>query len=262
MYLELPDNRKIYYAVQGNPAGKPIVCINGLSQSTLAWTGLSEQLGQEYRMILLDLIFQGQSDKTGDTRSISTHADDVAHLLQHLKLGTVNIVGISYGSIVAQNMLIRHSQKIEKAVLLSTYAKATARAVENTKMCEHAFEKGGMALLIDVLYALSLGPEFYEAPPMPIAQLKALTVKINNGEAILKLIDALKNEPIYLEELKQVTTPTLIVHGEYDFLYPPEVAKVAAEAMPRARFECIKGVGHTLNVEAVLDVAELIKGFL
>ena len=67
----------------------------------------------------MDFIFQGKSDKTGEWRDFDTHANDVISVLDYLKIKQPNIVGLSYGSIVAQNMAFKNPERISKLILIS-----------------------------------------------------------------------------------------------------------------------------------------------
>ncbi|MBU2510437.1 alpha/beta hydrolase [bacterium] len=262
MYLTLSDGEKIFYTLQGNPKGQPLLCLNGLSQSTVTWTALTSLLEKDFQVILMDFIFQGQSYKKATSRSLSRHADDVIELLDKLGLQQTLLAGISYGSIVSQNLLLRYPERIKKAALLATFAQKTARYREFDQLLHQSLELGGLEHLINTLYPFVLGPEFFENPPLPIPQLKKLSLDINEGQAIRKLMDALMTEEDYLSHLHKVNVSTLVIHGEYDFLCLPYMGKAVAEAIPEARFELLENIGHTLNVEAVPQLAKLLKGFL
>ena len=261
MYCDLADGRKVFYVVKGNPEGKPVLFLNGLSQSTAVWTGLSSMLEKDYKIILMDFVYQGQSDKTGEGRSLSQHADDVVSLMDLLDLRRVNLTAISFGSIVAQNILIRHTDRIEKIVLLSSYEKTTARFREIDKLLHQALELGGLKHMVDVLYPLVLGPAFFEAPPLPIDQLKELGLAINDGQAIKKLMIALLAEGDYSSQLKKIDVPTLVAHGEHDFLCLLEMGKDLAQVIPNSKFEIVSGVGHTLNIEAIPQITTILSDF-
>ena len=63
MFCKTHDGLNLYYEVQGNPsAAKTIVFLNGLSQSTIAWILTIPYFKDNYRIVLMDFIFQGQSD--------------------------------------------------------------------------------------------------------------------------------------------------------------------------------------------------------
>lgn len=262
MYCELPDGQKIFYEDFGNQAGKPVLFINGLSQTTAAWTQLSSRLEKEYRILLVDLIFQGRADKICLHRTISEHANDAIYLVDHLGLEKINVVGISHGSVIAQNIMINHTHRVEKAALLSSFIKTTARYREIVKLFHQSIDQGGLKQMMDVLYPLALGPMFFEAPPMPIDKFKQLGLRNNEPMAIINLMVALLEEGDNTEKLKNIEIPTLVVHGEHDYLILSEMGEYLAQCLPDSRFELIKDVGHTLNIEAVPQLTTLLSDFL
>ena len=106
-----------------------------------------------------------------------------------------------------------------------------------------------------------MGPEFYENPTLPIDEIKELTLKINDDQAIDKLMTALMAEGDYKSELAESDISTLVLQGEYDFLCLPTMAKELADSIPQSHFKIIENVGHTLNIEAIPQVAEKFKDF-
>ena len=78
MTCKTGDGLNIYYEIQGNSkSSDTIVFLNGLTQVTVAWGLVTPYFKAQYKIILIDLIFQGQSDKTGEWRDFDRHADDV-----------------------------------------------------------------------------------------------------------------------------------------------------------------------------------------
>ncbi len=262
MFCSLKDGQKVFYEVRGNPEGNAILFLSGLSQSTQDWSSLCAQLGDTYHLVLMDLVFQGQSDKSGDVRSIGQHADNVIELLDHLHLETVSLVGISYGSVVSQNLMVHYPQRLEKIALLSTLANNTARFLEINNLWSNTLEQNGLQSMMDLVFPFSLGPLFFETPSMPIPQIKEMGLAINEGQAVMKLMQGLAKDSFYESQLGEINLPTLVIHGEYDFLCLPDMGRAVAEAIPGARFELIKGVGHTLNIEAIPQLSTLLKEFL
>jgi 3-oxoadipate enol-lactonase len=99
MVCSTTDNLNIYYEIQGNEAAKEtLVFLNGLSQSTASWLLTTPYFKENYKIVLIDFIFQGKSDKTGDWRTFDQHASDVISILNQLKVEKVIIIGLSYGS--------------------------------------------------------------------------------------------------------------------------------------------------------------------
>jgi 3-oxoadipate enol-lactonase len=66
MYFTNNNKEQIYYELRGNiSSSKCIVFLNGLSQSTAAWALMTPYFEKEYKILLVDFIFQGQSASAG-----------------------------------------------------------------------------------------------------------------------------------------------------------------------------------------------------
>jgi pimeloyl-ACP methyl ester carboxylesterase len=258
------DRKKLYYELHGRAcAERWLVFLNGLAQSTAAWALMLPFFKPAFRIVLLDFIFQGRSDKDGEARDFDRHAADVAGLLYSLGVKKVSLIGISYGSLVAQHFALNYPESLERLILLSTFANKTAyyEAIEHSWLS--ALEAGGSSLLFDVMLPLALGDNYFKRPPISLDVLRKANAEMNSdSSAIDKLMAALRLRGDYRGELRRVKTPTLVIHGEHDLLFPLSMGREAAEAIPGSRFEVIPGAGHTLNLEAVPETAALIARFM
>ena len=100
---------QLHVVETGNPRGRPIVFIHGISQCWLSWRRqLSSDLADDFRLVAMDLRGHGLSDKPregyGDSK---VWADDVKAVIQTLKLDHPVLVGWSYGPLVILDY-IRH----------------------------------------------------------------------------------------------------------------------------------------------------------
>ena len=264
MFCKTSDKLNLYYEITGNTEStKTLVFLNGLSQSTLAWAFVTPYFKKEYKIVLLDFILQGQSDKNSECRDFNRHATDVKGLLDELGIGKVIIVGLSYGSLVAQHFALLYPQQVEKLVLMSTFAHKTPyfEAIENA--WGRALETGGYPLLFDIMLPSVLGEEYFKNPIVPIELMRQARADLNaDATALFKLMLATKERPDYREKIREITAPTRIIHGEKDLLLPVHMAAEVHKSIRRSQLEIIPGVGHTLNLEAVPQSVAIIKKFL
>src|SRR5262245_48980111 len=110
---------KMYYEVHGS--GEPVVLLHGAFMTiTNNWTDWIGELSKTRKVIAVEM--QGHG-RTGDIdRDISSEnlADDVAALLDHLKIARADLIGYSMGGAVAMQCAIRHPDKVRKAVVISS----------------------------------------------------------------------------------------------------------------------------------------------
>lgn len=264
MYCKTTDNLNLYYEVIGNvQSHRTLVFLNGLSQSTLAWSLTTPHFQSEYKIVLLDLIFQGQSDKHAEYRDFDQHAADVKNLLQELRIEKATMIGLSYGSLVAQHFALKYPHYLERLVLMSTFAHKTPYFEAIEVAWGRAVEVGGYPLLFDIMLPSVLGEDYFANPLIPLDLMKQARAGANaDAQALLKLMRATKERPDYRERLKDIKTPTLILHGEKDLLLLPHMATEVHKHIPGSQLHIIPKVGHTLNLEAVPQSVALISKFL
>jgi len=263
MICKTKDGLDIYYEVQGNEnASETVVFLNGLTQSTVAWFFCVPFFKENYKIILMDFIFQGNSNKTGDSRTFDQHAADVNSILSAENILKINLVGLSYGSLVAQHFAVTYPEKLNKLVLLSTFAHKTAiyNAIELSWW--HSLEKGGYGLMFDTMMPFVLSEDYFSKPIIPIELLKKSREDLNqNSNAIFNLMRATKERPDFRPELKKIKSPTLIIQGEKDLLLPVYLAQEVQKNISNSNLIVVKHAGHTLNLEHVPEVCTHILGF-
>src|ERR1700752_2125480 len=116
--------------------------------------------------------------------------------------------------------------------------------------------------MLDVMLPSVLGENYFKNPIISIYLMKQARTDANNDSAALfKLMQATKERPDYRPMLKNITVPTLIIHGEKDLLLPVHLAAEVHNAIPRSRLEVIPNIGHPLNLEAIPQTSQLITGF-
>jgi pimeloyl-ACP methyl ester carboxylesterase len=96
----------------GDPAGRPVLFIHGVSQFRLAWRRqLSSGLGRDLRLVAMDLRGHGQSDRPADGYADSeAWADDVHGVITALDLDEPILCGWSYGGVVIGDYLKHYGE--------------------------------------------------------------------------------------------------------------------------------------------------------
>lgn len=253
----------MYYEIKGNTtSNKILVLLGGLTQSTIAWMGYVG-LEQDYKIVLIDLIFQGQSDIAPEARSFDEHAKDVYNLLKANSIDSANVIGISYGSAVLLRLMVNHPDMVSKGVIMAGFAHKTPMFDALGLAWARALEVGGYELMLDVMLPAVLSNNYFEHPIIPIEAIKnARKATPPDSDSIFKLMQATADSGDYRPFLTKVQCPTLVIVGAEDVLTTPALNKAIADAIPSAKYEEIPKVGHTLNLEAIPQTVQLIKQFV
>jgi 3-oxoadipate enol-lactonase len=240
-----------------------IIFLNGLTQSTMAWAFVTPAFKEKYRIILMDFIFQGQSTKEAKSRNFDQHAGDVRILLEHEQRKRVIMIGISYGSLVAQHFAVLYPEFLSRLVLISTFAHKTPYYDAVELSWWKALEAGGYNLMLDIMLPSVLSENYFSHPLVPISAMKEARKGLNQGaEAIFNLMKATRERKDFRKDLERINTPTLIIQGEKDLLLPVHMAEEVHKHIRNSRLVIIKNAGHTLNLEKVPEVCKTILEFL
>src|SRR5688500_823966 len=109
---------KMYYEVHGS--GDPVVLLHGSFMTiTNNWTGWIDELSKTRKVIVVEMQGHGRTADIKRDFSYENLADDVAALLDHLKIPRADLMGYSMGGGVAMQCAIRHPTKVRKVVSIS-----------------------------------------------------------------------------------------------------------------------------------------------
>jgi pimeloyl-ACP methyl ester carboxylesterase len=189
---------KMYYEVHGS--GEPVVLLHGAFMTiTNNWTGWIGELAKTRKVIAVEM--QGHGRTADIERDISQEnlADDVAGLLDHLKIPRADLIGYSMGGSVAMQCAIRHPDKVRKVVVISS-----------------VFRRDGMVKeALDVFPKLSA--DAFKDSPIEI-EYKKLSPTPDDFPKFVKRISAMatKGHDLGADELKATTAPMFFIHGDAD----------------------------------------------
>src|SRR5262245_21819306 len=109
---------KMYYEVHGS--GDPVVLLHGSFMTiTNNWTAWIGELAKTRQVIAVEMQGHGRTADIKRDFSYENLADDVAALLDHLKIPRADLIGYSMGGAVAMQCAIRHPDKVRKVVVIS-----------------------------------------------------------------------------------------------------------------------------------------------
>lgn len=275
------------YEDHGNPSDPPMLLIMGFGAQLTLWPiELVEALvGHGFRVIRYDNRDIGLSHKFDGVKApglikltllgklgitpkvpytLVDMADDGAGLLGALDIDQAHIVGASMGGMIAQRFAAHHSDKVLSLTsIFSTTGNPKLPAAKKEAMKalvtrpqsmeEEALVEHGMYL------SRTIGSPGYPSDPERLRQRVTENVRRSvYPEGPTRHLSAIVADGDRRPILKDITAPTLVLHGEDDPLVPVEGGRDTAAHIPGAKLKTIPGWGHDLPLALVDEVADAI----
>ncbi|HEY4408386.1 MAG TPA: alpha/beta fold hydrolase [Acidimicrobiia bacterium] len=253
---------KLYWESVGE--GPAVLLVAGQGMTVDGWWATIPVLARSFRVIAFDHRDTGRSSRMLWPYSVAQLADDAAAVLDAAGEQRAHMYGISFGSLVAQEMALRHPDRVEALVLGASTAGGLATTMPSS-LPRSFFARAG-----------AMGPE--EAEWAAVAYTYAERTRRFHPERIVADIAHRSSSPPealgYLHQalavaghdaydrLYQVVAPTLVVHGEQDVVVPPANAIVLAERIPDAQLRLWPGAGHMYIIDeprADRDIARFLR---
>ncbi|MBL8153976.1 MAG: alpha/beta hydrolase [Anaerolineae bacterium] len=270
-FLDVND-LQTYVVERGPTDGQPLLFIHGLYGSTFTWRGQLDTLAEAgYRAIAYDRPGAGLSAKPLDNDySPDAQADFAAALLDALGIDRAVIVGHSAGGNIAARFAVRHSDRIERLVLvdgavvgLSGPPPFIGRLIGFSPVTRWGQIILPLALTRENLAGALRG--FYADPGLVTPEVvdgywRAFqTADWPNG---LIGLSRDSSSPLAEETIRGITAPTLLIWGERDTVTPLAQGERLRDLLPDASLTIIPGVGHQPMEEAVEAFNAALLGFL
>ena len=244
----------IHYEVQGR--GVPLVLISGFGGGMESWVFQVPLLRTHFQLIRFENRGIGKTDSPPGPYTMTSLADDVIGLLDHLGIECANILGISMGGMVAQEIAINHPARVLKLVLASTYAcqddhsGLTSEYEAAVLRSGRVTEKGLYSFAFNNPWLRFLIRKFASKP----TERESKVGCEGQESAIMK-----HNT---LDRLHVIEAPTLVMVGTKDRLIRPSSSDVIASSIPHAKLVRIEGGSHALNVEKRKEFNSAVLSFL
>jgi 3-oxoadipate enol-lactonase len=249
----------VYYEIHGEPASSPtgrVLSISGtggdLRHNPLRGKG---PLEQRFEVLMYDQRGLGQTSKPDVPYTMADYADDAAALLDAVGWDRCHVVGMSFGGMVAQNLVVRHPDRVLRLVLACTSpggaggSSVDLRTLEGLPPDER--QRRSMELL-DGRVDLSTDPPtlpegFGELMQMISGAYASTPADDESAMGARRQLDARAGHDVW-DALASVQSPTLVIGGRDDLLAPAANHERMAERIPGARLELCEG-GHLFMLQ-------------
>lgn len=280
----------IYYETLGNPENPCILLVNGLGGQLIHWpSALIEGLvKQGFYVVLFDnrdiglsryydeygapdlhatitTLQQGKDFKPPYT--LHDMAADAVALLDKLHIKKAHVVGISMGGMISQLIASSYPERILSLTCIASTSNDPTLPPAKQEVIDYFFAPQKQEDSIEIyvenrmkLHKIYLHPDhvneekdhafytrLYHRAYHPAGFKRQLLAMICTGSLV--------------EKIKEIKVPALIIHGDYDPVFPIEHGKQLAALLPNAHLETIENMGHGLPECLCEKIVKLMNHF-
>jgi pimeloyl-ACP methyl ester carboxylesterase len=245
---------KMYYEIHGS--GEPVVLLHGAFMTiTNNWTGWIDELSKTRKVIAVEMQGHGRTADIDRDISGANLADDVAALLDYLKIPRADLIGYSMGGGVAMQCAIRHPDKVRKVVVISSMFRRDG----SVKEARDALPK--------------LTAEAFKGSPIE-TEYKKLSPTPNGFPDFVKHLIAMASTPFDFgaDNLKATKAPMFFIHGDADGVRLEHVAEmfrlkggeVHGDMRPRSesRLAILPDTTHVTLMDRMPVIVPMVNDFL
>ncbi len=260
------DGHRIAYIEQGK--GTPLILIHGIPTSKQLWRHVLPALAATQRVLALDLLNYGESDKPADANvSIEAQSRMIVKFMDALQIDSADIVAHDIGGGVAQLLAVNYPERVDKLALIDAVCFDSWPIPEFLPLlqpgAEDGFTTGDFITMMrefmpqGVYDKAAMSDEIIDLYMAPWSTKQGMSALFRNFRRL---------NPEYTQaiagDLKHLSQPTLIIWAENDVFQKPEYATLLHETIPNSRLVWIKQAGHWLMEERADEVSGHLVEFL
>lgn len=255
---------EFYYEEQGK--GDALLLIMGITATGSVWEKHVYDWKRNFRCITADNRGVGLSGIPDGPYTSEQMADDYAGLLDALQIKRARVVGCSMGSTIAQQLALRHPEKVISLVLMCPWSRCdnTAKGIfQHMVNCKARLLPEEFALYIQLLiFSKASWDDDVLFAEMEEARKKAAV------EATLQPFNGLAGQAVacvqhdVFNKLHQIKQPVLVIGGREDVFTPKWMAEEMVGALPDATIHLYEGAGHAFHWERIEDFNPRVSNWL
>jgi 3-oxoadipate enol-lactonase len=254
---------RLYYEIHGE--GKPLLLIMGLGGHILDWGWiLPKKLAEGRRTITFDNRGSGRSDQPAGPYTTAQMANDTIGLLDALGVERADVFGVSMGGMIAQEIAVRHPERVDSLVLGATSAGGDAQVLAPPEVQAYLEPRLDLTLHEALWWSAPAGfpQKFMNAHPEVVERkIQANMAYPSQLFAYLAQLAAYRAFNIG-DRISEIHAPTLVLAGDSDILVPPENGRILAESISGAELHVIEGAGHLFWISHPNETCSALVGFL
>jgi 3-oxoadipate enol-lactonase len=239
--------RPLAWREAGDPSGRAAVFLHGLGGRRTNWDLQLAALSDIRRCCAVDL--PGYGDSAGIPGPLPEIAAGIAEWIALLGNGPVDMVGLSFGGMVAQHLTLDHPELVRTLTLLDT---SPAFGLDGVTTPESWLDSRVRAIRdpdpsapgVEAVVAGLVGTKASDDVQATMVESMRAVPPATLEAACRALV-----QHDTRDRLQQITAPVLVMVGAEDTETPPSYAEAIANRIPSAELVVVPGAGHLLNLE-------------
>lgn len=250
---------KIRYLEAGDAAKPTVILLHGLGANAESWQFNIAALAANYRVIALDQVGFGKSDKPLIKYRVGTYVDFLDKLMAELKIEKASLVGNSMGGWVAGLMAVKYPNRVEKIVLADA-AGITPKEVDYDRIYQlNNTTRDEVRANLKLIFA---NPLFANNESL-VDQFLTVRVSTGDGYTISSLTESIRRKEDFLDaRLGEIKKPTLVIWGKQDGLLPLADGEKFKQGIAGSQLIVFDPCGHVPQVERAADFNKAVTEFL
>ncbi len=254
------NGQRLYYEVHGD--GEPLLCIHGLSASTLGWLPQIPVWSQTHKTVVFDNRDVGQSSRATAGYEIADMTADALALADALELESFHLLGYSMGGAIAQRLTLAAPERVRSLTLCVTFGGGGEWGRTQGRLWSQRIDAMSLEDRVDELMLLCFSEAFYENAEMVAFVRQALLAgPEQEAEAFVRQLLATTRHEVR-DRLGELDLPVHVIGAEHDILVPVWKSRELAQLIPGARLTVLEGAAHGANLERAEDFNAAVLGFL
>ena len=249
---------EINYEIEGN--GPWLTMSHSLACDLHMWDPQMPVLTKRFKVLRFDTRGHGKSSAPEGEYTLDQLAVDVKGLLDELKIKQTHWAGLSMGGMIGQAFALKYPGVFQSMVLADT---ASRRPPEAAKMwgdrIKTAREQGMEALVESTLARWFTEP--YRNTHKDVMQRIGNDIRKTPVAGFVGCCHAISKVD-YLDRLKEIDCPALVMVGEQDHGTPPEAARAIQANLPGSELKILPSAAHLSNIEQADEFNKAMTGFL
>ena len=247
----------IHYEVEGS--GPWLTMSHSLACDLHMWDPQMPVL-KKFKVLRFDTRGHGQSSAPAGDYTLEQMADDVKGLLDGLGIKQTHWAGLSMGGMIGQAFALKYPGVFQSMVLADTTSRRPPDAAKMWGDRIQTAQSKGMDALVESTLA-----RWFTEP-----------YRNSRKDVMQRIGDGIRRTPVagfagccqaiskvdYLDRLKEIKVPALVMVGEHDHGTPPEAARIIQQNLPGSELKIIPSAAHLSNIEQADEFNKAMTGFL